>query len=310
MAHVGLSLATGWIAAHLLRDLYPAHLWSLRGFWGTLALCVPGLGALGIFGLLFLYRYGKFAKEPLGVRQVKDPGFRRDGPGQQLRYAIGDIQSVLTTSTISDTQRMQALFKMQSLQSRQTTRILQSLLLDKSEDLRLVAFGLLDKTEKSIFSNIHRQLKFLSQAVGKAEKIECFRQLAYTYWELVYQDAVKGDVRVFAFNQVRMYASHVLFEEERDGGMWSLMGQVNLSLQDLEIARFCFSQALTCGLPESRVIPYMAEVLFLQREYAALQVLLSIQSSVVDFPAFSTILRYWEWNPSAPGKRERDAVHL
>ena len=117
--------------------------------------------------------------------------------------------------------------------------------------------------------------------------------MLFRSWELVYQQAVVGDVLTFAMDQVRMYAKDVLSQDDRDGGMWSLLGQVSLYGQDYDEARHCFSQALVCGLPESRIVPYMAEVLFHQREFSDLRILLSIQTSLMDVASLQPVLEYW-----------------
>ncbi len=276
-----------------LRTSYSTQAWAVFLFFSLFSLCIPLLGSVGVLCLVGCYYYFGKSSTRVTIGRVSDSGFRRGGRAHDTQFSSGDIRSILTGSSMSDMQRIQALFKLQSLHSRHTTNILRSLLTDKSEDLRLVAFGLLDKTEKTIFARIHQELTLLKNVVDDEHKIEHWRQLAYTYWELVYQQAVVGDVMAFAIDQVRVYATEVLFQEERDGGMWTLLGQVNFIAEDHEVTRYCFSRALTCGLPESRIVPYMAEVLFTQRDYANLQVLLSIQTSLDDLATLKPVVEYW-----------------
>ncbi len=277
----------------VLRANYPAQNQSVFLFFSIFSFCIPVLGPLGVLCLVGYFHYCGTSTVSTPIGTVRDSGFRRGGRSHDPQYYSGNVHSILSTTSINDMQRMQALFKLRSLQSRQTTQTFRSLLTDKSEDLRLVAFGLLDKTEKAIFSRIHQELTLLDEVAEDEQKIEHWRQLAYTYWELVYQQAAVGDVLGFAMDQVRVYATEVLFLEERDGGMWGLLGQVNFQAGDYEVARYCFSRALVCGLPESRIVPYMAEVLFAQREYSKLQILLSIQTNLADLAAFQPVLEYW-----------------
>ena len=297
--HVFLSLLVGLGSAMVLHVAYSTHGKAVFKFFSVFALCIPVLGSLGVVCLVGIFRYWGKAEASVDIGTVSEAAFRRGGRAQDLKYYSGDLHAILSTSSINDMQRMQALFKMQSLQSRQTTETFRALLTDKSEDLRLVAFGLLDKTEKSIFSRVHKELTLLDTCEDDDQKIEHWRQLAYTYWELVYQQAAVGDVLNFALDQVRGYTTDVLFHEERDGGMWSLLGQVNIQAQDYEVARYCFSRALTCGLPESRILPYMAEVLFSQRDFSGLKTLLSIQTSLDDMTSLQPVLEYWEGTVSS-----------
>ncbi len=291
--HVVLSGLAGLGGMVVLRVNYSSQDRPLLVFFSIFALCIPVVGAMGVLCLVGYFRYCGQATPSIVIGTVSDPGFQFGERAKDFQYHSGDIHSILSTTSINDMQRMQALFKLQSLQSRQTTQTFRSLLTDASEDLRLVAFGLLDKTEKTIFSRIHQELTLLHRVVDEEHKLEHWRQLAYTYWELVYQQAVVGDVLDFALTQVRVYATEVLFQEEQDGGMWILLGQVNFHAKDYEVARYCYSRALTCGLPESRIVPYMAEVLFAQREYSSLQIVLSIQTSLADVAAFQPVLEYW-----------------
>lgn len=292
--HVALSGFAGLVGMIVLQANYPTQSRSVFIFFFLFAFCIPVLGSLGVLCLVGCFRYWGTSTASVAIGTVMDSGFRRGGRAHDPQYDSGDIHSILSTASISDMQRMQALFKLQSLQSRQTTQTFRSLLTDKSEDLRLVAFGLLDKTEKTIFSRIHQELTLLNKVVDDEHKIEHWRQLAYTYWELVYQQAAVSDVLIFAMDQVRVYVTEVLIQEERDGGMWGLLGQVNFQAQDYDVARYCFSQALTCGLPESRILPYMSEVLFHQRDFSNLQILLSIQTDLVELAVFQPLLEYWE----------------
>ena len=293
IGYVALSGVAGLSAMMVLRDNYLKQRVSVFLFFSLFALCIPILGSLGVLCLVGCFQYWGISSSSVAIGTVKDSGFRRGGRAENPQYYSGDIHSILGAPLINDMQRMQALFKLQSLESRRTTQAFRSLLTDKSEDLRLVAFGLLDETEKTIFSRIHRELTLLEKANDEEHKIEHWRQLAYAYWELAYQEAVVGDVLDFALAQVGVYATEVLFQVERDGGMWSLLGQVNFQAKEHEVAKYCFSRALTCGLPESRIVPYMAEVLFAQGDYSDLKILLSIQTNLVDSAALHPVLEYW-----------------
>ncbi|MBK7006870.1 MAG: hypothetical protein IPH37_18505 [Burkholderiales bacterium] len=79
---------------------------------------------------------------------------------QTSRAGQGAIRSRLTAQVPSNV-RMQSLLTLQAVPSRVANPILESLLGDETDDVRLIAFGMLDAEEKKLSVHIHQEQKNL-----------------------------------------------------------------------------------------------------------------------------------------------------
>jgi hypothetical protein len=92
---------------------------------------------------------------------------------------------------------MKALLALQNVPTRQSSGILREALADSADDLRLLAYGMLDAREQQLTHRIEQALQ--RHRNGRAGTDEArylaARELAELYWELVYQELVQGDMR-------------------------------------------------------------------------------------------------------------------
>ena len=146
-------------------------------------------------------------------------------------------------------------------------RSVREMLSDPSDDLRLVAYGILDAREKSINARIHAAMQRLAQLPPARERAALERQLADLYWELVYQGLVQGDLRDHALAQVRKHLDQALSLDPEDAALWSLSGRLAAQEGGYDEAQRAFERARLFGLSEARVLPYLAEVAFRLRRF-------------------------------------------
>lgn len=245
-----------------------------------LLLLAAGLPFLGvtIIGCLHLgYRkHSELARyRHFGV--VSHLVFRDLRNGEDRLLRIDELTDQLLFPGSSTADRMKALLSIQDMPSRATAAIFRSALGDNTDDVRLLAYGLLDAREKEIA----RQIEQLAKHPGNrhpgdqaTEKASCARELAELHWELVYQRLVEGNVRQFCIEQAMKYATQALRDDRHDAGLWLLLGRAKLLTGDHDGARADFSSAAALGIPHGRVAPYLAELAYLKRDFEAVRRLL------------------------------------
>ncbi len=188
--------------------------------------------------------------------------------------------------------RLRALVALQNLPGRVASPLLRSVLADPAEDLRLLAYGMLETLEKRLNARIHEELQRFNHARDDGLRLEAARHLAELYWELVYQDLVQGDLARHAIEQSLHYTRLVLAAHE-DAALHLLHGRL-LHLQGASSeARNAYQEALGQGIPATRVIPYLAQLAFEQRDYREVRRLMAALHDWRGLPRLLPVIRYW-----------------
>jgi len=292
-SHVLISFAIGWLGRKSLPKHYQQPPWGVVGFFTGFSLFIPMLGAIGVATLVFLAGSGSAASEKRLIRQVRERRYTARERSDTPQLASGDLSGRLTASSIPTQIRLNTLGKLQAFESRHISATLRGAFDDETEEVRLIAFGTLDQKEKVISARISQELNLYKQATHAQVQAEHARQIAYAYWELVYTDVVQADVAMHALSQAKHYAALVLRIDDRDAGMWALLGQVHLRLQEWDSACTSLINALDIGISETRVVPYLAEIAFRQREFSALPQFLANTKVLAEVPLLQPVVEYW-----------------
>lgn len=164
--------------------------------------------------------------------------------------------------------RMQALLTLQAVPGRVANPILEDLLGDSTDDVRLLAFGMLDSEEKRISQAIQRERAQLDHELSREQRYDCLHHLAELHWELVYACLAQGELRRHILRQTRDYLEAALATGvEPSPGLCMLQGRVLLAQGEFDAAEAVFRQALLLGLPATSVLPYLAEIAFVHHRY-------------------------------------------
>lgn len=239
-------------------------LWSL--LFG-LAFFVPAVGLLcilaGVYsGWLFPAR-GPRAR----FSQVESPQFESEREGDLGPLRGSAIRAQLRDRTAAPERRVQALIMLGETAPQSAAPLLHEVLADPHEDMRMLAYGMLDRREKAISEQLDRARRELTtaQSTGNAgDTVRALRMIANLYWELVYQSLAQGDMERYALGEARTHARRALELAPRDGPTWMLLARVELRRSQLATADAALSAALACGVSREQVVPYLAELRFRQ----------------------------------------------
>jgi hypothetical protein len=199
---------------------------------------------------------------------------------------------------IPEASRMQTLLALQAMPARLANPILREMLADPADDIRRVAYGMLDVQEKKINGRIHLELLKLAEARDPALRQITLRNLAELYWELVYGDLVQGDLRQHAIAESMRYLEEALKTTHADAGLWFLKGRLLHANRDPG-AEEAFNLAVAHGIVESRVLAYRAEIAYYKRDFAAVRALAAVLGKGQESPRLAPLVRYWTRSGSA-----------
>jgi Flp pilus assembly protein TadD len=262
-------------------------------FFFAIAFFVPVLGVAGLLGAVVVGRL----VPPSARRQTfalhASPVYDPHSEEVASVRSKGGVRVQLSDAAAPPETRLKALLAVQSLPARVANPLVRQMLSDPSDDLRLVAYGILDAREKSINARIHAASQRLAQQPPARERAQLERQLADLYWELVYQGLVHGDLKDHAMTQSRRHLDQALSLEPEDAGLWSLCGRLASQEGDYGEAERAFERARRFGLPESRVLPYLCEVAFRQRRFDEVEQLAAKLAATPQVQRLAQVVKYW-----------------
>jgi len=232
------------------------------------AFVAPLIGAVGMLIIIWT----TFRKESLDgalPKPVTVPLPEFDVQAKDVsRSGQGSIRSRLNPHVPSAI-RLQSLMTLQAIPTRVANPILDELLSDNSDDVRLVAFGMLDAGEKKINADIPRERRQLDQADCDAQRHTCLRHLAELHWELIYASLAQGELRKHILSRTLQYVEATLaLEPEPDAAMLFLKGRTLLAIGEYAPAQAAIEHAITLGHPLVSAVPYVAELAYQRRNFA------------------------------------------
>lgn len=264
------------LAASICLDRLPTPLRQPR--WAALLLLfnfsfiAPVLGPICI---VFITRSSR-QQARQAARQAQPasialPEYDVQASDTHVRSSQGAIRSRLEPQVPGHI-RMQSLLTLQAVPGRVANPILETLLGDDSDDVRLLAFGMLDSEEKHISRSIQRERAQLESELSAEQRYDCLRHLAELHWELVYACLAQGELRRHILRQARDYLEAALSTGQPPSpGLLLLHGRILLEQEEIDAAEGVFRRAQALGLPPVSVIPYLAEISFLRRQFDRVQ---------------------------------------
>lgn len=259
----------------------------------SLAFFVPVLGAIGVAAAVFpaLYMPRSQKEQAWDSMGVPDLPFRPQERSIDLMFQDGGLQDVLRHAPTAQ-KRVTALFATRRMPSKDSIPILKLALRDPADDVRLLAYSMLDRQESDINHRIQVSLQQLDGAIG-THKAAIHATLARWYWELAYLGLAQGSVLEHVLKQAREHVNDAL-ALGADDDSHLLAGRIAMELGDLDLAERHLLGAEADGIDVEKLLPYRAEIAFARGEFAAVaEQLRQLPEDVLQRPPFAALARYW-----------------
>jgi len=227
------------------------------------------------------------------IAGVEEPEYSVYRASASARSRSGRLRTKLTNLKVPVAERLTALLAIQDAPARVTSDILKLLLADPAEDVRLLSYGMIDAKEKAIGSRILAEEARLDRVDDDAERYGVCKRLAELQWELVWQRLVQGDMRTYACSQAQRYAQMALALRPEDAGLWFLEARVGLEVRDAAVAARGLANAERLGFPRAQLVPYLAELAFLERRFGDVSVLWAELPVAPGSIRLAASYRYW-----------------
>lgn len=293
LGQIALSALMAFICWRLLPSKFREPRWFIRGLLFSFCFFIP---LIGVIFLLITVKMGLRWQEKKRAHPFYSlylPEFDLVMREPEIKFGSGGIKACLDNTAMPPRRRLQALLTMQSVTARTSNPVLQNLLNDSGEDIRLVAYGLLDGREKKINFQIHNELKRLNSNQNPAIRLISLRHLAELQWEFVYTTLAQGDLRKRALSEALNYLDQALEIDQEQAGLWFLKGRVQLERRLYAEAQLAFNQSERLGLVVTRLYPYLAELAFVQGKFFRVRKLLSLMDVGSTPVRMESLMHYW-----------------
>ena len=221
----------------------------------------------------------------LPVYDVQGKDVKRSGQGA-IRSRLGE--------DVPGNLRMQSLLTLQAVPSRVSNPILEELLGDTTDDVRLVAFGMLDAEEKKLSVHIQHERAALLTELTPEQRYTCLRHLAELHWELIYASLAQGELRNHILGQAHQYLAQALaVGQPAESGLLFLKGRILLAQGEIAASEVAIQEAVALGQSKISALPYLAEMAFKRREFEQVK---QFMQQLVDLNAASrtrAIADFW-----------------
>ena len=269
-------------------------------FFFALAFFVPVFGVPGLLMVAVIGRILPRLGGPTAFTTAVAPEFAPHSDQADAPHAHGPVRAQLSDPAVPAETRMRALLAIQDMPSRVANPVIRGMLADPADDVRLVAYGILDSREKAINARIQAARAQLS-GTDPLGRLMAEKELAELYWELIYQGLVQGDLQQHAAGEAQKHFDAALALAPEDAALWALAGRLATLAGQYEKAQDAFARAAKFGLPEGRVLPYLAEVAFRMRRFDRVRQLLERTAQTAHTQRMAQVIEYWNAPGALPG---------
>jgi polysaccharide biosynthesis protein PelE len=267
---------------------------------------IPALGALGVAFLVVPAWRTQRPAEDDGVVEISLPhAAAASGEGNAaqegaaaVRIAPAPIEVVLRSQGTAQ-KRVASVMALRRMDAQRAVPLLRVALGDKHEDVRLLAYAILERREKELRGRIEvllGDLEALQGADAAAEDKQralVLKSLAEQHWELVHGGFLSGDVEKQTLESAVRYGHESLLIAP-DGSLSLLIARMQLKANKPNSALHYLRGASSLGVANSVLAPLYAEAAFLLRRFEAIGPLLAeAGNATFGRPKLDAVARFW-----------------
>lgn len=238
-------------------------------FLAALNFFMPMFGALGmLFGLLAERYFPNQPPPPSPWLSVDIPALPQTPSRVAGRPEYGDgALSAMLRYCPNPERRLSAVLAVRHLRDKNDTEVLRLALTDAVDDVRLLAYSILDHKEQALNARLRMLHGQLKAAPDDTLRARLHKRIAEAHFELVAMGLSRGEVQAYLLTEARNHVGAALATDPDDRDSLYLLGRLALHQGDLDGAEKAFLRAQVLGMALEKVLPYLAELAFRQQRY-------------------------------------------
>ncbi|MCW5651299.1 MAG: hypothetical protein KIS62_16240 [Ramlibacter sp.] len=269
--HGVASAVSAWLAWSMLPDGYRRPARPAYALLYCLAFFIPVLGVLAtLLVVQVARRFPKMLRTErfVAVHMPEFSEVQREAT-ERSDLRAGDARRILKDPSLPLETRLRVLVALQTMRPKAAVPLLQGLLADPSEDIRLLAYSMVDAWEKDLTRQIQQAQQRLNEArdgEDRAPLVNALRRLAELHWQQADTGLARGDLRRFALEQSQKLCEDVLVLDAYAPSTWQLYARVLIELDQLEAAARALDLARKVKMPPQTLWPLMAQIAWMRRD--------------------------------------------
>ena len=278
----------------ILPRAYRQSLFSSFFFFFFICLFIPGLGLIGLLLSVWPAIYRVRHLQDKGYMQVPVPELPYKPLKVQQQPIYGQAGMVSILRHVQDPERrIKAVMATRQMTSQEAIPVLKEALRDPADDVRLLAYSMLDALEEEINATIRSLLTRLENE-APSQYQDLHERISNSYWELAYLGLAQGDVLRHVLNRSLHHLEQALDTGAGDPGLHIQRGRLLMHQRRWDEAANAFATAVEWGIPETSVAPYLAEVAFEKRDFNQVVTFIGqLGPSIRKSERLAAIAAYW-----------------
>jgi tetratricopeptide (TPR) repeat protein len=285
--HGAASIAGGALMTALVRRRYRRRPWWTFLLFFGFCLFIPVLGLAGLLLAVWpgivLERHAR--REAYQRVDVPELPFQPLKVQQQPIYGKAGMISVLRHAQDPE-RRIKALIATRQMTSQEAIPVLKEALRDPVDDVRLLAYSMLDAKEEEINTTIRRLLERIEH-VSADQRQKLHERISNCYWELAYLGLAQGEVLRHALEQALSHLEQALEAGADEPALHIQRGRLLMHQQRWDEADRAF-------IPATGVAPYLAEIAYEKKNFQQVAAhLRAMGPSVRRSERLAAVAAYW-----------------
>jgi len=205
-------------------------------------------------------------------------------------------------------ERIRAVMALRHMDARRAVPLLRQAFAHDSEDVRLLAFAILERREKRLRARIKAAEGRLAQATAEPSErpARWHRRLGRDHWELVYGGFVSADLEPAMLAKARDHLERAIALEP-DAALMRLLARTHLREREPAQARAWLLRAAQAGAPHPTLVPWLAEAAWQERRFGDVAAILrGVPRAALRRPELDAVAAFWTAGAVVPGERSAE----
>lgn len=225
-------------------------------------------------------------------RAARLPTKPADSRGQNSFLWAGSLAGTLQNAPDAN-QRIAALIATLSIKEQDAIPLWRWALKDPEDEVRLLAYALLNRKEKAIEARIRKTQAEMADA--RADHIFALHKaLAHDFWALSQLAKSRSSTQLSLCARAREQVESALVHQAGSGGLGLLLGRILLAERQLDAAGDALRRARDMGVDMRQIEPLLAEIAFIEGRYPDVTGHVQRAGSGRSATRIGTASGYWE----------------
>lgn len=273
LPHAVAALGVAWGGARLVGPRLRGGAWRVAGFLLAVSGCLPFLGVPAVAAFLLLPLGAAPRPGRAGFRLIDAPS-PLEGGTLEAGGGLGVEPLAELRRGGDEERRLTILLESRRLGDVAAVRLQAAALKDTSDEVRLLAHGLLEGRERGLYGRREAAARRLER-VAPARRGGLYLERAWCGWELVFLGLARGECAVHVLQEAREHAREAMRLLPERGAPCLLLARILLRLGEVDAAARALGEARRRGLGAAVVAPHEAEVAFHRRRFGEVRAALA-----------------------------------